>query len=295
MKIMRIAKSLVPEAAMRRMREARVIRNRSRIRKKSEQQTHLCLSPVNRVEHYFHCIFDLILPLHCVLQELDDGATVSIPEFGIFSDRIPQIFGPQVAICEREEFPHSEALPLLGMNPQFTRFELADLISLKRRLLDAFDIDHETRANKVLLIERLPPNEYFTSHAVKKGAGASRRSIPNHEELRQSLEATIPNEFEFHNVRLEELEFRDQVELFHSAAAIIGQHGAGLANCAWMRQAQLVLEITHRPELQHFQRLSHLMKHEHVLHISDGSHAPLNIPQLINMWTQALAKMPAKN
>jgi capsular polysaccharide biosynthesis protein len=134
----------------------------------------------------------------------------------------------------------------------------------------------------VLLIERLPPQDFFRTAAKSKGGGTSRRSIPNHDELAGALQSLVRPAFEFENVRLEQIPFEEQVRLFSTAALVIGQHGAGLANCAWMQPGSRVVELANKPELTHFQRLSRFMGHAHVVHRTGGPHEAIDVPALIS-------------
>lgn len=60
-----------------------------------------------------------------------------------------------------------------------------------------------------------------------------RRAIKNIDEIQQKL-----TEYEF--IELENLSFRDQVELFYNAKNVIGMHGAGLANLIFAENFNLM-------------------------------------------------------
>ena len=82
------------------------------------------------------------------------------------------------------------------------------------------------------------------------------------------------------NVKLEDLDFAQQVRLFASAVMVIGQHGAGLGNSVWMEPGGTVVELTNRPNLRHFQKISGGMGHRHVLQVTPGPHAPIDVEAL---------------
>lgn len=62
--------------------------------------------------------------------------------------------------------------------------------------------------------------------------GVTRRSLENHQGLREALAVHYGDAFQ--NVILEGRSLKDQFELFRGARLVIGQHGAGLANCLWL-------------------------------------------------------------
>ena len=155
------------------------------------------------------------------------------------------------------------------------------MLDFKSTACESLGIELVNRPTKVLLIERLPPNAYFLKDAVKKGSGSSRRSIPNHDALAKALNSTVRRSFEFQNVQLENLSFVEQIRLFDSAAVVIGQHGAGLANTLWMQPASAVIELSHAPSLRHFRNISEALGHTFVLHRTSGPHADVDVEGLV--------------
>ena len=59
---------------------------------------------------------------------------------------------------------------------------------------------------------------------------------------------------DFINVVLEDMPFDEQIALFKNASIVIGQHGAGMCNIAWMankRASVLELPATRFPTFEH--------------------------------------------
>ena len=54
----------------------------------------------------------------------------------------------------------------------------------------------------------------------------------------------------FERVHLESMPFADQVSLIGSASILVGNHGAGLTNLAWMSPGSRVLELRRRGDGQ---------------------------------------------
>jgi len=69
--------------------------------------------------------------------------------------------------------------------------------------------------------------------------------------------------------------FEEQVRYFDSAVAVIGQHGAGLANIIWMPQQSTVIEFGFQSK-KHFKKLSESMKHQYSVFNYKESHIEVN-------------------
>ena len=61
--------------------------------------------------------------------------------------------------------------------------------------------------------------------------------------------------FEFYNLKLENIPFKEQIEYFDSATLVIAQHGAGLANLLWMQEKTVVVEFGFKAK-KHFEKIS---------------------------------------
>ncbi|QDT47851.1 hypothetical protein Pan258_18900 [Symmachiella dynata] len=272
-----ILKSLIPDTLLQSLRAYLVQRNRRNICQLSHRTEQL-LEPVNNVEHYYHFIFDLCLPLHLTLQAASPNAKFSLRDFGIFTERLPLLFPDRVKIVGKDHDTDGlTCRPLNGMNPVFMRLSRQELESFTSHVLTTLDIDSTAPPNKILLIERLPPESYFVNQATKKGGGASRRSIPNFQEFVESLQNRIQSPYELQTVQLEKLSFQEQIQLFHQAVLVIGQHGAGLANAIWMRPESSMIELSNVPKLVHFRNICQVMGHSHHLYPTDGAHVAIDI------------------
>ncbi len=277
-----LVKGVIPGPILRHVRAVLTSRNQQKLLQACERGKEIRIKPDNRVEHYFHFLFDLTLPLWRLMAASPPDVTFALQPFGIFTPRLEQLFPGRVRIEDADEAGSPlRRERLLGMNPQFVHLSYRHLEAFKQHVLNVLEIDANTPRDQVLLIERLPPNEYFAKHAVKRGAGASRRSIPNHDELAEAIRSMIEAPFEFHNVQLENMPFAEQVRLFDRAALVIGQHGAGLANCLWTRPGSQVVELTHNPSLAHFQCISSAMGHQHFIHRTAGNHAPVDVNAIV--------------
>lgn len=230
---------------------------------KSHDEIYLLPEPPRRakghIEHYYHFVFDLLLPLSLLIKQLPTSTTLLLPPFGIFERYLDLIYpGRTRRVAEERVDKKVPRNRFVGMNPN--RVELGDemLAEFRDTVMLALGIKPCEKPDKVLLIERMPPDEYFRTQSNIRGGGSARRAILNHAELQQALQKSVDKRFNFMNVRLEEITFAEQVALFDSAIAVIGQHGAGLANNTWMKPGGQVYEIAAVPEGRstHFEYVS---------------------------------------
>lgn len=281
--MIQLLKPLIPERALKRLRAWRVAWNRHSIARAARNQIPLTIVPDNLVEHYYHFIFDLVLPLHLAVLAAGDAARFTVrTTHSPFIGLLDLLFDHRVLVTTA---PDGTGLlssrRLLGMNPFLVQVSPGDVLSLAQHVKSKLRVDSDVAPRAVLLIERLPPTEFYNTAAVKKGGGARRRCITNHEELAEAIAAVVLPPLEFHNVQLEVLSFEEQVRLFARAALVIGQHGAGLANCLWMRPGCRVVELNHDPGKSHFQTLAGLMQHHHLTYPTDSTHTRVDAPRFL--------------
>ena len=271
-----IAKTLVPTVILRHLRALRVRHNRRSIAAASNGNAPIVLTPDTVVEHYYHFMFDLALPLFLLLEATPHNAPFIVNTTGPFLPRLKLLFPDRVLIADKDFEAGGPEKRLLGMNPFFVEVAPHEALAFSRYVRSMVGVESSVTRNKVLLIERLPPQPFFATAAKSRGGGASRRHIPNHDDVARALQSLVRAPFEFQNVHLEQLSFEEQVRLFAHAALVVGQHGAGFANCLWMQPGSKVVELTNRPDLTHFQRLSRAMGHDHILHHTSGAHDPID-------------------
>ena len=179
------------------------------------------------VSHYFHFIMDFVWP---IFHWLDNDA-------GWVEDK-------------RDSAPRIE---LRGCNSRFRDYLRAfGSLAAARQSVEAFRSYlyrrfrcSEGNPKTIMLIERA---------WGKSNRGATRRSIINHNELKQSLETyCAQHRVLFRNIKLESMTFPEQFRLFSGNGIVIGQHGAGLANAMWLtpRESSLI-ELADERSPDHF-------------------------------------------
>lgn len=215
------------------------------------------------VEHYYHFVFDFLLPIVTLFGKTGKDFKITVNYFGVLTPILKLLLKDNVKILDKNDLlPEKNKINLIGMNPTKVEVGFDQVNFLNHFVRRVLDIDFCEKPDKILLIERLPPNEYFLNEAIRKGSGASRRSIINHNELRGCLSEKIPEEYDFQNVQLEEMAFREQVRCFSRAKVVVAQHGAGLANIIWMNPQAVVFELGLDGN-NLFKRISRIMGHEY--------------------------------
>lgn len=271
----------------RHIRALLVQQNQRRILRKSQDGQKIALHPVNCVEHYYHFLFDLCLPLYQLTRRNCVPAIFILESFGPFSDRINSLFPGQTCVLTPDcDCQATMKMPLRGMNPLHVHLRRCDLFAFAEHAIAMHGVTPQETPTKVVLVERLPPAEYFCSQAVKKGGGTSRRSIVNHDEVKNALEDAVKPPYEFVNARLETMTFQDQIHCFRDAQVVFAQHGAALANSIWMRPGSHVVEFSNAPELKHFKMLSDIMGLNYHLQRTESKHARINVCELL-AWLES--------
>ena len=262
-----------------------VIDNQRMIVNLAKSNKFLFINPVplrkkggGNIEHYFHFIFDLVLPLYLVIKRAPPNVVFLLKDFGIYTNRLLDIFPNRIKISIGSQIPENvKRIKLFGMNPNWVNLNTVDLVNLKKYICRNFNIDQDSRPNKIILIERLLPKPYFMTEATLKGGGALRRSIVNHPDLASAIKSIVKHPYEFHNLQLENLSLTEQIQYCDQALVIIAQHGAGLANIIWMKQKSIVIELRADDSRDFFQSICEVMSHNYLLYKTDAKHATIDI------------------
>ncbi|MEM8527052.1 MAG: glycosyltransferase family 61 protein [Bacteroidota bacterium] len=263
--------------------------NQQAIIKSSKHSQYIFLNPIppssvagGHVEHYYHFIFDLLLPLSLLIRKTSSKIIFVLEDFGVLTQLLLGLFENRVKICSAiSPSIKKKEIDLVGMNPKIIPLQYFRFKSLKEEICANLNIGCAEKPTKILLIERLYPNSYYFSRAKNKGSGTSRRSIKNHKELQKFIDSKVKSPFEFHNVQLENMSLKDQINHFSSACVVIAQHGAGLSNILWMPEQSIVIELGYKSDINtYFRCLSKVMKHHYILFDYDEPHIQVNYLEL---------------
>jgi hypothetical protein len=263
-----------------------VRKNQAQILKLSKSEKRILLKPKTlggNVEHYYHFILDLALPLNNLINKTSPKNVFLVENnLGPFTERLLQLYPDRVEILDRGA-RHREicSAHLIGMNPRHVLLTKNTLEKFRKDTCHRLQIGQSIKPSKILLIERLPPEEYFLTKAKIKGGGALRRSILNHEALVSKLQTIVKYPSNFYNLRLEKLPFQEQIELFDKAAVVVAQHGAGLTNCIWVRSGGVVIEIGDNNNNHAFRKISQLRNLQYFHYRTESEHTTLDLNDFI--------------
>lgn len=238
------------------------------------------------VEHYYHFLFDLLLPFHMLFQNTEKNIRFAIKDIGPFSNRLIDLYGDRIKIVSTGNWDNE--MKLVGMDPHCVDLTTIDFTRFKREIFELAGVRQVQKASYILLIERLKPQSFYVTKAKIKGGGTQRRSIPNHGELIDIINKEIGSKYEFHNIQLENMNFKKQLEYFDKAICVIGQHGAGLGNFIWTKEGASLLEISHHPSNNNFKKICMIKKGRYELFKTSSRHAKLNLKQFNIVFKKTL-------
>jgi hypothetical protein len=281
----------MPTPDHRQRNRALLVENQRRLCERARAASVLRLLPIappgcrGSIEHYWHLIVDLVLPLQSLLSGGLKNVRFRLDDFGVLSGHALRLFPDCLEIGPADAATSNLPVAgLMGMNPRCMALAPAEISRFREDVRRKLGVQKAGRGDDVVLIERLPPDDYYLRRG--RGGGAQRRSIINHAELQAALEKHVRPPWRFSNVQLETLTLAEQVELFGRARLVIGQHGAGLTNALWMRSGTTVLELSHDPEANHFRRLAELRGLQHLAYPITGKHAVVNVEDFLR-WFDA--------
>lgn len=206
------------------------------------------------VQHYYHFLLGFLLPLvHWYENNSGDRyKRIIVRSCGIMDAHIESLGFRNVSFSGRSSAGKIgrdsliRRLEIEGYdNPQldYAGQIIAAKNTLVRQLLSAAEVTPPGSgvrgAPSILFVNRGKPDPFYSSKECElKTASNQRRSLPNFEELTQSIEDLSPK-----LVYLEDCSLVEQIRLFSSCDIVVAQHGAALANIVFCRVGATVIEI----------------------------------------------------
>lgn len=240
------------------------------------------------VEHYFHFVFGLVIPLLSFLLEAKNKGKEKlylVRSCGPMDRLLEELGLSELLIIPRKV--HSK---LVSENRYPTKritgkdykggegnYRSEDFASIRQYLCDRLQPKEKVIGEPILIDRGAPPPFYSSKDCELKTSARQRRSIPNIEQLRSDVQTLCGNCFLYY---LENLSLQEQATVFGSAPLVIAQHGAALANILWMSRGAGVIEILPRG-LPHtrstlFSELSGAFGLHYWLVPQEGDHAPVD-------------------
>lgn len=241
-----------------------------------------------KVSHYYHFIFDLIFPLYCLGEKRLGSTRFCLEDLGPLTNKFLEIFPMNVElISPLDDRTDLFEAKLVGMNPCNIFISKHSLGAFREFMCNRYSVDPSIETNRILLIERLPADQYYVNRG---GGGAARRSILNHQEVYNALKSLVKPPYKLQNLQLENMTIREQLHCFDQAAVVIGQHGAGLTNCTWMRSGQSVVELSTSTNLYNYRVLCERLQLDYHWYKTNGYQATINVEDFIR-WLSLEASL----
>lgn len=193
-----------------------------------DANSHFMLETLPSLLYLLEVLKDKQIP---ILYRENDGVTIVTQMFE-YLEALDLLNGKTRIRTASNAFDHARRVYFASHYPgscltDSQKWAGPELASRVKRLLASPDLDF-ARRNKVILVHR----------------SGNSRSISNWEEMKLGLEDVVTNHPGFQLVTYEVLPtFSDIVELFKSAAVIVGVHGAGLSNLLFSADCTSLLEI----------------------------------------------------
>lgn len=167
---------------------------------------------------------------------------------------------------------------------EFKHYQLLNIF-MKRKIIENRIITCEKIFN-IIVIERFTHIAYQSLKPDKNDYtpvstnGSQRRSILNHGELVNTIKDIYPT-MSLVNISTEYLSLFYQYHLFNSCDILIGQHGAALAQIAFMKPGSIIIEIIEKDKIatgdNWFLPISKSCKIKHYQYITKNSHQKINL------------------
>lgn len=225
---------------------------RNRLRRKS---LPVLLVPITRgpLHNFFHFFFGYFVPLYWQRMREPESpmAVVAVAPHNEWLDLLPG--NPLKRLDPLKAMKHSYLSRKSGYSPdyrvegifgwdkweKFPARPLQEIAGEIRRIIGnqpVSSMDGEP-ADILVLLRNHQPRFFLENSGLPYGA--TKRDIPNLEELVSELEGSYPTKA----VDPGSLAPREVISLFSRAKLVVGQHGAGLTNCFFLPPGASVIEI----------------------------------------------------
>ncbi|MFV8819693.1 glycosyltransferase family 61 protein [Haliea sp. E17] len=241
-----------------------------------------CANKSGSVEHYYHFFLGHLYPLLLAYEKLEQEPAVSqvlVRSCAVMDSLLEPLGLDKLRILPRDEHAQlASSVTVKSMTePGYDRpvdYHYRPMVRATRVLLRRLAPSIDEAAARlprpdqpgpaILLIDRKPPDDFYTSgNAEISSSGSQRRSIGNFTELANALQGACPNTRVCY---LEDHTLAEQIVLFQRADIIVGQHGAALVNAVFCNSHAALVEIYPRDLLNpgggyknHFLRLAQLL------------------------------------
>jgi hypothetical protein len=228
------------------------------------------------IDHYFHFMFGYLLPF---IKNVDPHASNEyyFYDCGIMNKLLFEV--PQYNIklfdekhqenYNRISFKGFDSWPFADLNVELMRSKIFKIFNINRKAI-----------NRILIVDRKSPDDYFLTKSKNKGSGASRRSVPNMNCIYDSVRNAFPNA-EVLLVHLEDKSLFEQIDLFYNSNCIIVQHGAAMSNLLFCQKNALVIQISEEKDIFFYQTLINKCNLKYSNVVQESKHAAVSPSKIL--------------
>ena len=250
-------------------------------------------------DRFYHFLLGYLVPL-LIWQEKTGDIDITVrdcgphnPWFELLRPQTSVEFLPPGMMLERYLSHRQERVVFHDWdNP--TRFHRRSLAKARAAAIDNSQsvVRQDSGSPRITILERRPSVEHYRNDSAEvPGGGADWRSVPNVDEIAQSLK----DMGHVHVVDTAGMTPHEQVNTLVNTDVLIAQHGGGLSNMLWMESGRTVIEVLpHRPPTIDaiFRNLAASRDLGYQAISQDGEHAPVD-PDLVVRATRELLEDPA--
>jgi hypothetical protein len=166
--------------------------------------------------------------------------------------------------------------------------ELEKIVAEIKLAMGITRVDGDNSDRRIVIIDRAKLPDFY-QNKESGDYGPSRRSIPNLREIASKLESLGAVQV----LSPEDMGISQLIEEISKADALVGQHGAGLANMVWMADGKFVIEISHtNAPGEYFTELAALadLNLDRVV-CQESAHAPADVEVVFSAVANALSSL----
>lgn len=265
------------------------------------------------VQHYYHFLLGFFVPLVIFSDKLRRAAPKStihvrscaLLDYIVHEARLENVVIHESAVHkEGIAFAHAHLVKDIALGGMDHPRLYDKLILQRATTIVKQRLEHEIRSEilaiekglsdhaLVLIVRRAEEDPFYSSDFSEiKTAGATRRSIANHDELHHAISQLGANVI---STTLEGKGLAHQIALFTTADIIVCQHGGALANLIWARPETVLIEINPvtLPDLikrrRYFGRLAECLGMSYVSIDQTDHHSAVDVDRVAAAAQQAL-------
>lgn len=269
--------------------------------------------------HFYHFFYGVLVPLIIEYEKL----SVTYDEVLIIID---DHLGPMLRLLlelpihiRQKHFVHdidekdieTRYLPMMDVQPSYNE---RDKQLIKKKWAKRFEYKHYQLINlfmkkqinekhiftcnktyEIIIIKRFTHVSFKSltdsNIDIIKLNGSHRRSIPNHDDVVDAVKNIFPNK-SLMNISTEYMSLFQQYHLINNCDILIAQHGAALAQIAFMKPGSIVIELVEQAKIDEgedwFRQVSTACRIKHYQYITHDPHEVIDLDKFTKFVNKSI-------